>query len=294
VRTSLRNVHCLSLVALLVCCSRAALAEPEGAEPDTQAAVSTLPSSARSTFESAERAFALGSYLEALRLFRAAEGLAPHPATRFNIAVCLERLGRWREAIVEYRAVDASETLGEAARRDASARATKLEQRLSLVIFSAARGGVLLVDGEPRCRSSCRASVDPGRRALRVETPSGVRELTAELAPGERLSISAPAEPAAPARVPKSSKVRSRAPAPTAVGWLGAGLAGAGLAGTVYFGLRTNSLGDEFDRTGSRDAYDDGRRARTFTNVSLSVAIVGAALFAADWLFLAPERTEDP
>jgi hypothetical protein len=285
----------LSVIALLACCGRPALAEPEGTEPDTRAAATTLPSAARSTFESAERAFALGNYIEALRLFRAAEGLAPHPATRFNVAVCLERLGRWREAIAEYRAVGASKTLGEAARRDADARATKLEQRLSLVIFSAPQGGVLLVDGEPRCRRSCRANVDPGRRALRIETRSGVRELSAELAPGERLSISAPApEPATRPRVAKSSKVRSRAPAPSAVGWLGAGLAGAGLAGTVYFGLRTNTLGDEFDRTGSRDAYDDGRRARTFTNVSLSVAVVGAALFAADWLFLAPARTQDP
>lgn len=292
-RPRLRTIHCLSIIALLACCSRAALAAPTGPEPDTRAA-STLSGAARPVFESAERAFAAGNYLEAARLFRAAFELAPHPATRFNVAVCLERLGRWREAIAEYRAAETAETLGEAARRDAGARAGQLEERLAWVVFSAPRGGVLLVDGEPRCRRSCRARVDPGRRALRVEAKSGVRELSVELAPGERLSIVAPAADTTARPSARRPQQARRARAPSAIGWIGAGMAGAGLAGSVYFGVRTNALGDEFDSTGSRDAYDDGRRAKTFTNVSISVAVVGAALFAADWLFIAPARTKDP
>jgi hypothetical protein len=282
------------VLALLACWSEPVCAEPAPAEPETRGTSASLPTAARSAFERAERAFSDGNYLEALRSFRTAYQLAPHPATRFNVAVCLERLGRWREAIGEYRAVEASETLPADARREAERRAAGLEQRLSFVIFSAPQGGVLYVDGEARCQRSCRVAVDPGRRALRLEAGAGLRELSAELAPGERLSLVAPAADASRRPPAAARPAAQRANPPSAFGWVGAGLTGVGLAGTAYFGLRTNALGDEFDRTGSRDAYDDGRRAKAFTNVSISIAALGAALFVADWLFIAPARTPDP
>ena len=74
--------------------------------------------------------------------------------------------------------------------------------------------------------------------------------------------------------------------------WTGAGLAVVGTASTLYFGLRTQSLHDDYVREPTEQRYDDGRDARLATNLSIGVAAVGAVMLAVDLLLLAPrERT---
>ena len=70
--------------------------------------------------------------------------------------------------------------------------------------------------------------------------------------------------------------------------WTGAGLAVVGTASTLYFGLRTHSLHDDYVREPTEQRYDDGREARLATNLSIGVAAVGAVMLAVDLLLLAP------
>ena len=69
---------------------------------------------ARDAFANGEQAFAADDYELGLHHFRTAMELAPHDAVRFNLAVCFERLGRFREAVEEYAAAARSPQLDRA------------------------------------------------------------------------------------------------------------------------------------------------------------------------------------
>ena len=64
--------------------------------------------------------------------------------------------------------------------------------------------------------------------------------------------------------------------------WGGAGLAAAGTAGALVFGMKTRSLHDDFMMMPTPALADDGDKARTFTNVSIGVGIVGASMVVYD------------
>ncbi|AKF04107.1 tetratricopeptide repeat protein [Sandaracinus amylolyticus] len=85
---------------------------------------------AREAFRAGEAAFIEEDDARALTLFRRAFELAPHDAVRFNIAVCLERLGRPEEALQEYEAAAISTQLDEAARARARSQADALRARI--------------------------------------------------------------------------------------------------------------------------------------------------------------------
>ncbi|UJR83373.1 hypothetical protein [Sandaracinus amylolyticus] len=85
---------------------------------------------AREAFRSGEAAFIEEDDARALTLFRRAFELAPHDAVRFNIAVCLERLGRPEEALQEYEAAAISTQLDDTARARARAQADALQARI--------------------------------------------------------------------------------------------------------------------------------------------------------------------
>lgn len=82
--------------------------------------------SAKRLFQQAEARFAAGAYEAALALFRQAMAAAPHDALLFNMAVCLERLGRAPEARETYEAAARSPQLDDAARARAHAAAQRL------------------------------------------------------------------------------------------------------------------------------------------------------------------------
>jgi tetratricopeptide (TPR) repeat protein len=72
--------------------------------------------------------------------------------------------------------------------------------------------------------------------------------------------------------------------------WLaigGAVVAGAGVAGIVYFGLRAQSLHDEWEASPTdEDLAGRGTTMRDLANVSIGVAALGAVLVLLDVLFL--------
>src|SRR5262245_44542695 len=75
---------------------------PLQAAPGADDPAQSARESARRAFADGERAFAGGEYEGALEHFRQAWQTLPHVQVQFNIAACLERLGRFDEAARAY------------------------------------------------------------------------------------------------------------------------------------------------------------------------------------------------
>jgi hypothetical protein len=281
-------VRALGKVCFCLCLAAAAPAR--GAPPEAEAK-SAEQRAAREAFERGERAFASGSYEAALAAFREAFAQVAHDAVRFNIAVCLERLGRHAEAAEQYDAAAESRLLGAADRERArrSARAARAALG-TLVVDSGTPGSRVSVDRVERCRIPCRVALDPGLHEVQIgEGPA----LALEVERGRSHVMLAPREPAPAAQRPLDRPPAPRAPArgPGWLTWTGGALAVAGGASTLYFGLRTQRLHDDYMREPTEERYDDGRTARLATNLSLGVAAAGAVLVAVDLLLVAPRKT---
>ncbi|MCC7541254.1 MAG: tetratricopeptide repeat protein, partial [Deltaproteobacteria bacterium] len=151
---------------------------------------------ARTAFQRGERAFDEGRTEEALDDFRRAFRLAPHDAVRFNIAVCLERLGRFIEAAQEYDAASVSEALDAPTQQRAREQAARVRLSTALLIVSGSPAGAdVLVDDERRCALPCRVRVDPGARRIVVRSAGGEATRSVTVARGAearvRLDVSA-------------------------------------------------------------------------------------------------------
>ncbi len=251
---------------------------------------------ARAAFSEGERAFQAGDYPAALAAFERAFALVPHDAVRFNIAVCLERLGRFVEAREQYDAAAESTTLSARERERAELSAAAARKRLArLVAESGPPGRAVNVDGVERCATPCRLELDPGRYRVKIGKGTNTQVISLTLRSGKSTAIAAP-EPAPRSR---TQPRRTSAPSPEresrgpgALTWAGGGLAIAGSAATVYFGIRTEQIKDDYVAEPTQDRYDSGRTSRLITNVSLGVAAVGAAMLLVDLLILAPQPRE--
>lgn len=253
---------------------------------------------AREAFERGESAFKAGAYEAALSAFREAFAAVPHDAVRFNIAVCLERLGRYGEAAEQYDAAAKSGLLDDADRARARRSARTARASLgTLVVEAGAPGTAVSVDRVERCRIPCRVALDPGFYQVSIGRSA---PLAIDVARGQE-HVMVPPAPQPAASAPRSEPHPVPSPERRPLGesrgpgwltWTGGALAVAGGASTLYFGLRTQSLHDDYVREPTEQRYDDGRQARLATNVSIGVAAVGAVLLAVDLLLLAPrERT---
>ena len=114
---------------------------------------------------------------------RAAYDAAPHPTVRFHIAMCLERLGRLREAWTELTEVAATAALTDAQRRDAARQVDRVRAMLvTLRVEGEPAGASVRLDGVPVCVLPCEVPVDPGEHdflqfliAPQVPVPRPVR-----------------------------------------------------------------------------------------------------------------------
>lgn len=273
--SSLRR-RCSALLMAVLCATSPAAGQ-------TEATTSASEVEAATEFAHGERAFALGQYELALRYFRNAERVAPRADTRFNIAVCLERLGRVKDASAIYRTLSGDQAFDEAGRENARHREQLARASLAKVRVSGRQVEVVLDDGS-RCRAPCVLEADPGDRTLRVAGESAPFLLA--LGPGEIQDVQLPARRTRRAPpVPLPARERPVEPGwPGTLGFAGIGLTAAGAAGFTYFGLRTRSLHDDFTSRPTAELRDEGLRARTAANVSLGVVVVGVGLMVADWL----------
>jgi hypothetical protein len=255
---------------------------------------------ARRAFDKGARLFDKKEYALALAEFQRAFELVPHDAVRFNIAVCLERLGRHREAVEEYEQAAKSTTLGEKDLARARAAADVARRSLGRILVKGATGVAVKVDGTVRCESPCTVDLDPGTYRVQLGDTARVVELAIVagrehvlLAESEKRVAETPMPPPQVERKPAKPPPRElEARGPGFLTWTGGALAIVGGAGTVYFGLQTRKLHDDYTTAPTQDRLDDGRRSKLFTNVSIGVAAVGATLVVVDLVFFAPTKTE--
>lgn len=231
---------------------------------------------AASAFAAAERAFADEDYPEALRLFRAAFDAAPNDAVRFNIAVCLERLGRFREAGLEYDAAVASTLLTTEIRDRAREESRRVRARLGRVeITGTPPGAVVRIDGVELCRLPCALDVDPGRRELTARAGAALDREIVEVVRGETH------------RIALAATITAAPRGPGILTWAGAGTTALGSGAAIIFGLRARALHDDYLANPMTETRDDGLRMRDLTNTSIAIAAVGLAVVAFDLVVLA-------
>jgi hypothetical protein len=240
---------------------------------------------AREAFAAAERAFEEHDYELALQLFRRAQELRPHDAVRFNVAVCLENLGRFREAAIEYELAADSDQLPDEARARAREQLARTRARLgTLVIFGAPASAAVNV-GELTCTLPCTLALDPGEHTVVVQGARRVEERRT-IARGETVQLEVDAaEPDAP---PPPE-------APPSRGWnsfgvltgIGALAAATGIGGIIGFGVTTEDLGARYRMAPTQALFDEGTTMRDWTNASIGLASVGLVLIAIDLMILA-------
>jgi hypothetical protein len=252
---------------------------------------------AKEAFSAGERAFARGDHAAALAQFERAFTLKPHDAVRFNIAVCLEGLGRHAEALAQYRAAAKSSELSQAERTRAE-RAGKIALgRVGTLIVEGSVGAVS-VGGSERCRAPCRVELDPGSYDVLVGAAPSERRVTISIQAGRDFVLPAPAAAPPPAQAPLPPPPPVEAPppaqaleptyAPTWLTWTGASIAVVGGSGIIGFGLWADGLHDDYVRAPTQERLDQGVLARNLTNASIGVAALGAVLVAVDLIFIAP------
>lgn len=280
-----------TLVALLLLFPRLALAQPDEQPqepvPPPEDAAST-EARAAAAFEGGKRSFEEDDYTSALASFEEAQSLAPHDVVRFNIALCLERLARFRRAFDEYEHAAASAQLDETTRADATERAARVRARLGTVVIEGPASATVEVVGVETCTAPCRVLVDPGPyQVRRTDLPAPARPVTVER--GAERSVTFVEEPENGER-DRPSRRGSFQLRLGPVGWIGAAAAAVGLVGTIAFGLRAESLHDHYLEHPTRDRYDSGRSAVLVTNLSIGLAVLGAAAFVVDVFVLQRKR----
>jgi tetratricopeptide (TPR) repeat protein len=252
---------------------------------------------ARTAFESATTRFAAADYEAALAMFREAYRLAPHDKVRFNMGQCLIRLGRHREAFVELDAAARSTQLSDDERKTARVAADESARHLATLRFSGGPERPVVVDGELQCMVPCTLMVDPGPHRIEAEgVPSG--EIEVRLGETTNVDLStASTEPPAPEVAPPPTPVVDRKPPPakprprpSALTWVGLGLAVTGGAGIIGFGVRANALHDDYVAAPDPSTRERGVTMRNLANASIGVALLGAVLMTADLIRLGVAR----
>ncbi len=266
-------------------------------------AASAQGAPAAEAFEAGRRAFAEDDYELALSHFRRAFELMPHDNVRFNIAVCLERLGRFREARDEYARAAASTQLDEAARERARTMAERVRARLGTLRVGGRPEGAPVEVAGVSCQLPCEVELDPGAHEIVVRGTSEVRR-TAELVRGETTAIEIDATVAS--SVEASTPVEAPAPSitvghsPGVLLGIGAVVGALGLGAAIGLGVYTEDLAARYydDATPPAELpqiYDDGNLARDLTNAAIGVAALGGLLMAIDliWWAADPQRTRE-
>jgi hypothetical protein len=277
-----RHTLTARLAALAIAISSVGSAQPRSPQ-------APVAREAQAEFAHGERAFAAGDYARALRHFQNAERLAPHPLVRFNIAICLDKLGRLREAIELYERLAADGELADSTRSEAAGRATQAAAALATLQIDGPRGAQAVVDDRDRCRIPCAIKLDPGEHVLRAQGSPESRRILLET--GQELRVDLPGKVVAAAQAPRTAAPSAEDGGQPltdrdrfgALSYIGGSVAILGLGVFTYYGIRTVSLHQDYLDNPDPDTREQGIRARTTANVALGVALVGTALVIVDW-----------
>lgn len=237
---------------------------------------------ARDEFRAGEGAYEDERYAEALEHFQRAQQIDPHDVVRFNLAVCLQRLGRWSEAWAEYRALAASEELGESGRAYAAELLADLESRLATLRVETSEDAEVLVDGAPIGSSPIELRLEPGPHVIAAR--AGTREVsdrvTVERGDVVVRELVLPPE-LAPVATPRMRTVLRD---PGWLSWTGTALAVLGAGGAIGLGSHAQALHARYSTPGQATLplRDEGLLFRDLTNASFALLGAGVLLVAVD------------
>jgi hypothetical protein len=268
--------------ATVMSASAPAMAQP--ADGKTKAA-------ALKAFKAGKKAFESGDYEAALTAYQEADRIYPGASPKHKIAVCLDKLGRVKDALGAYEAFAESNPGAKYAARVkvADERVSALKEQLAampgkvtIVIEPAeAEGLAVTVDGNPA--EGMELELAGGDHTIMVEA-TGMEQITREITvePGEAQEVSitlAPAGDAPPPPPPEDEE------SDVHQGMLIGGLVGAGVA-VVGYGILTAFGGIAL---GSQSAYeadptdelaDDAESQALIADVGLIIGGVGTVAAA--------------
>ena len=278
----------------LLLCSLLLLAAPARAGQPSVA-------DAQNRVNAAAKLFGGGDYEGALRELRAAEAIAAQvdrdalPGIRFNIARCLEELGRYEEAIDAYKAYN---KLPDVSHR--KQRAFEATQRLRKKVFGTLAvacdpaGSAVEIRGVTQGTPSCpwrSEAVPPGSYALKVTHPGyleEVRLVEVESGKAQSVQVALKRDPeAAPLAI---SGAAPREPfrlqaGPTILTLVGVGAVAAGVGFNVSAANNRDAAEDPLNFLERNELSDAFERDRALAITSYAVG--GAALVAGVVWFIA-------
>jgi tetratricopeptide (TPR) repeat protein len=244
---------------------------------------------ARDAFAAGEAAYSAERYAEAIEHFERAQSIDPHDVVRFNVAICLQRLGRWHDAWVEYDSLSRSTELDDAQRAYATELRADLEGRLGVLRIGASEPAEIHLDGAPIGAAPLETRVEPGPHVITARAGSRevTRRLTIERGQTLDLALTLPALDPLPALVttPETRRVLRD---PSWATYTGAAIAGVGIAGAIALGVHTEALHARYFSAGQATLAlrDEGLLARDLTNGAIALAMAGAALLVIDVMLL--------
>lgn len=234
---------------------------------------------------------ALKGYSGALTSFRKANELFPGDNPRFQIAYCLDRLGKINEALAAYDAFLAGKASERASKPKSKKKYEAMEATANqrVAAMKATLPATVVLSVTPSDAADLTISVDgkpakPGKLSLKAgehtvavgATGFEAMEKKLTIKGGENielpLSLKAVAEPATPAPPPPPPppvvKSRSRVPAFVTLGVAGAGA----IVGTI-FGIQALGANSDFDENPTTDNADKAERAALIADMSFGVAL---------------------
>jgi len=280
--------------------------QPKEAAPTSEEA---KKEEAKKLYGEASEKFKANDFAGALPLFEQADTVYPGAAPKHKIAVCLDKLGKTREAIAAYRAFIDSNPGEKYAEKvtEANARIAELQGMLPAQITLKvsppdAKGLQVTLDGKPVQGTSFEAP--PGQHTL-VVTAEGLqpqtepltlkgaeqREVALTLTPPPPAAPPAPTPPVAPPEQPPEEGGGSNIPA-----YVTLGIAGAGVVLGTVFGIMALGAKSDFNAEGgaTNDNADAAERDALIADMSFGVAltfgITGVVLLLTGGEEAAPEE----
>jgi hypothetical protein len=258
------------------------------------AAAQDAAAEARARFSAGQLLFEQGDTPAALTEFRAAMRIEPHDATRFNVAACLQRLGRFVEAAGEYDAAAASPQLSEAVRARAADLAARVRERVAtLRLVEAPVGASVEVDGRAAC-TDCDLTLDPGEHRVSVEAAGHLPAAhTIELGSGERRTLSASLVPEAVA-APAPAALPSGGHTAGVVSVLGGAIAALGLGAAIGLSVAAGDAHQRYLAGPSSSLRDEGLALQSGSHVAIGIASAGALAVVTDLVLAAALGGQEP
>ena len=276
-------------IALAVCL---ALAVSTGAAPLWAQEAKTekqedAAAMARRFFNSGQKAFAEGRFVDAAKAFEEAFRIKPHPAPLINAGDAWEKAGEYALAARIYQRVLEMPEATEQDRADAVDRLARLNPRLGIIEVLGDPSVRVRVDDD-EFKGGQRVYVFPGEHKVTLVDVDGAKVRTLDVAAGTTRSVDVKSlEPTAKPTPDEPARPTEGVPTEDAGEDTGGvrpltlamfGVAAVGVGAGVYFGLQVNDAEDSYNADPNQDDLDRFNQNKLLTNVSFGVAIVGAGL----------------